>query len=59
MSTESRFIVIKRDGATVKFIRHEGHKHYWTLQRTEAMEYTKIEVAQGIANAMGGKVESA
>lgn len=58
MSTdESRFIIIKRDGANVKFLRHEGHNHYWTQNRTEAMEYTKLEVAQALADQKGGKVE--
>jgi hypothetical protein len=57
--TESRFIIIKRDGATAKFLRHEGHNHFWTLQRTEAMEYTKLEVAEALAKKNGGTVSLA
>ena len=56
--SESRFIIIKRDGEAVKFLRHEGHKHYWSPQRRDAMEYTKLEVAQELAQSNGGKVEA-
>lgn len=56
---DSTFIITKRDGETVKFLRHEGHRHYWTLKRTEAMEYTKLDVAQALASQQGGKVEAA
>lgn len=59
MKIQNQFIVIKRDGERVKFLRHEGCKHYWTLQRTEAMEYTKIDVAQALAIANGGEVAQA
>ena len=53
---ESRFIITKRDGATTKFLKHEGHNHFWTLQRYEAMEYTKIEVAEALAKQNHGTV---
>jgi len=56
MNPENRFIITKRDGATVKFLKHEGHVHYWTMQRTEAMEYTKIDVAEALAKKQGGQV---
>lgn len=56
MSKENRYIVIKKDGERVKFLRHEGHNHYWSQQRTEAMEYTKIDVAQALAQMHGGEV---
>lgn len=53
---ENRFVIVKRDGATAKFLRHEGHNQYWTLQRDEAMEYTKIDVAEALAKQNGGTV---
>lgn len=58
MQNESRFIVIKRDGERVKFLRHEGHKQYWSTDRTDAMEYTRIEVAQGLAEQHGGTLQA-
>lgn len=54
----NQFIIIKRDGATVKFLRHEGHNHYWTLLRTEAMEYTNLDVAQALAAKYHGEVQA-
>jgi hypothetical protein len=59
MSKESRFNVVKGDGAERKYLRHEGHKHFWSTQKRDAMEYTKIEVAQALANQNGGKVDAA
>lgn len=56
---ESRYLVIKRDGERVKFLKHEGHMHYWTTQRDEAMEYTKIDVAQALASKERGEVAQA
>lgn len=53
---ELRFLIIKRDGDKVKFLRHEGHKHYWTTDMSVAMEYTKIEVAQDLAAQNKGEV---
>lgn len=53
---ESKFIIVKRDGETTKFLKHEGHNHFWTLQRTEAMEYSKIAVAEALAKKNGGTV---
>ncbi len=53
---KNQFIVIKRDGETVKFLRHEGHNHYWTLKRDEAMEYSKLETAEALAKKNGGEV---
>lgn len=53
---ESAFIIIKRDGQNVKFLRHEGHKHYWTPNKSDAMEYSKIEVAQALAEQNKGEV---
>lgn len=58
MPTESRFIVSKRDGERVKFLRHEGHGQFWSLERTDAMEYTKIAVAQALAEKHGGFVQA-
>lgn len=54
---EPKYIIIKQDGSQVKFVRHQGHQHYWSTQRTEAMEYTRMDVAQALAEKMGGKVE--
>ena len=54
---ENRFIIIKQDGGTVKYLRHEGHGQYWTLHRDEAMEYTKIEVAEALAKKFGGSIQ--
>lgn len=56
---ESRYLVIKRDGERVKFLRHEGHQHFWTQDRTAAMEYTKIDVAQALAAKERGEVAQA
>lgn len=56
--TKNQFIIIKRDGETVKFLRHAGHDHYWTKDRTDAMEYTRLDVAQALASKMGGTVEA-
>jgi hypothetical protein len=56
---ESLFVVAKNDGERKKFVRHEGFQHYWTVDRSDAMEYSKLEVAQGIATKMGGAVEVA
>lgn len=55
---ESRFVVIKRDGSKVKFLRHEGHAQYWSQDRSDAMEYTKIEVAQALATKHNGEVQA-
>jgi hypothetical protein len=54
----NQFIIIKRDGKATKFLRHEGCLHFWTLDRSEAMEYTRLDVAQALASKMGGEVQS-
>lgn len=56
MAKESRFIVVKA-GEPKKFLRHEGHKQYWSQSPGDAMEYTKLEVAQGLADLHKGTVE--
>jgi len=58
MPNECRFIIIKRDGDRVKFLRHEGHGQFWSLDRTDAMEYTKIEVANALAKKHNGCVQA-
>lgn len=55
--SEPKYIVIKVDGTQVKFLRHQGHGHYWSTQRIDAMEYTRMDVAQALAEKNGGKVE--
>lgn len=55
---ESRYIIIKKDGAALKFLRHEGHNHFWSQNRSEAMEYTRIDVAQALAEKMKGEVQA-
>jgi hypothetical protein len=40
-----------------KYLMHIGHSHQWTADRGLAMEYTKIEVAQALADKMGGRIE--
>lgn len=56
--SESTFIIVKRDGSSVKYLRHEGHNHYWSNERRDAMEYSKLEVAQALAEKNRGKVEA-
>lgn len=41
-----------------EFLRHEGHKHHWTKDRSLAMEYSKRDVAEDLAKLHGGKVET-
>lgn len=54
---EDRYIIVKRDGEKVQFVRHESHQHFWTSVRTDAMEYTRTDVAEGIAKKMGGYLQ--
>jgi hypothetical protein len=59
MPKESRFIIFKcRSGDPDKFLRHEGHAHLWTIDRGDAMEYTKFDVAEALANKNGGTVKA-
>lgn len=37
--------IIKRSGAKVEYLRHEGHSHYWTTKKEDAMVYTRLSVA--------------
>lgn len=57
MSKEQRFVVIKRAGSSVSFLRHEGHAQYCGANRTDAMEYTRRDVAQALADKHGGEVQ--
>lgn len=59
MNKESRYIIIKGDGKDRKYLRHQGHAQYWSSDRLDAMEYTRIDVAQGLAAQHKGKVEAA
>ncbi len=53
------YIIIKMEGMSTKYLRHEGHQHFWTFIRSEAMEYSKLDVAQGLAEKMKGVVSPA
>lgn len=57
MPKESGFIVVRRKGSKAEFVMHAGHDHFWTQDFTQAMFYTRRDVAEGIANKMGGVVE--
>ena len=54
---EDRFIIVKRDGSKAQFLRHESHAQFWTPQRDEAMEYTRVAVAEALAKLHGGFVQ--
>lgn len=57
-SKEPRFIIVKTiSGEKGKFLRHEGHKHLWTQNRGDAMEYTRLDVAQALADQQSGQVQ--
>ena len=58
MNKEDRFIVMKREGEKAQFLRHEGHAQYWTKDRTDAMEYTRPDVADALAKLHGGFVQA-
>lgn len=51
-----RWIIIKRTPGKVQFLRHEGHEQYWSNDRTDAMEYTRRDVAEKLAVKHGGEV---
>jgi hypothetical protein len=53
----NKMIIIKVEEGKVQFLRHEGHNHFWTKNRTEAMEYTRRDIAQGLAEKYGGEVK--
>lgn len=55
--TQKPFVVTRQTSEGKRYVAHQGHEHYWTNSLHLAMEYTKLEVAQGMAIKMGGKVE--
>lgn len=51
-------LVIKRvRGQKTEYLRHEGHEHFWTQKREDAMVYSRIDVAQALAEKKIGIVQ--
>lgn len=59
MSTSSEFRIVKKTDSGKRWLAHEGHTHYWTADKSAAMVYSKIEVAQALAAQKGGELEAA
>lgn len=55
-NTEKRFIITRQQGTKVEFLMHIGHNHQFTTDRSLAMVYTKLDVAEKLAEQKGGQV---
>lgn len=54
---EKRLIITRQQqGSKVQFLMHMRHEHFWTEDRSLAMVYTKTDVADALAEKMGGQV---
>ena len=56
--SENKFNVTRQTDDGKRFPAHQGHSHFWTADKRLAMEYTKLDVAQALADLKFGKVES-
>lgn len=56
---EKKFIITRQQGSKVEVLKHDGCKHLWTSDRSLAMVYTKTDVADALADKMGGEVNAA
>jgi hypothetical protein len=58
-NNEKRNIITRQVGSKVEYLMHLGHTHQWTTDRSLAMVYTKSDVADKLAEKMGGEVNEA
>ena len=52
----TEFIICRQSAGKHEYLRHEGHAHFWTTRRDEAMIYTRQDVAQALADKYQGVV---
>jgi hypothetical protein len=57
-NTMNKFRIIKNTDSGKRYLSHVGHAHQWTPDKSFAMEYTKIEVAQALAEKYHGELEA-
>lgn len=50
----AEYRIIKRSGAKLEYLRHEGHTHHWTPKVADAMVYTILKVASDLCAKVQG-----